>query len=89
MLSFRGNLVLRWEWRPGSTLFLVGSRAAVRGDISHRVTLDDMWDSFGTEGQLFPQLPTGWDRLNCRYSSRPSPTRTTTLSGPPVAHSIR
>ena len=22
-LSFRSNLVVRWEWRPGSTLFLV------------------------------------------------------------------
>ncbi len=22
-LSFRSNVVLRWEWRPGSTLFLV------------------------------------------------------------------
>lgn len=23
VLSFRSNLVMRWEWRPGSTLFLV------------------------------------------------------------------
>src|SRR5262249_44541597 len=23
VVSFRSNLVLRWEWRPGSTLFLV------------------------------------------------------------------
>ena len=22
-LSFRSNVVLRWEWRPGSTLFVV------------------------------------------------------------------
>lgn len=35
-LSFRSNLVLRWEWRPGSTLFLVWqqnrSRFCVPGD---------------------------------------------------------
>ncbi len=26
--SFQSNVVLRWEWRPGSMLYLVGSRAA-------------------------------------------------------------
>ena len=54
VLSFRSNLVLRWEWRPGSTLFLVWQQN--RGSevtSSHRVTLDDMWDSFGTEGDNF------------------------------------
>jgi hypothetical protein len=33
--SFIGNAVLRWEWRPGSTLFLVwqhGRLSSVRGD---------------------------------------------------------
>ena len=54
VLSFRSNLVLRWEWRPGSTLFLVWQQN--RGSevtSNHRVTLDDMWDSFGTEGDNF------------------------------------
>jgi hypothetical protein len=27
-LSFRSNVVLKWEWRPGSTLFVVWQRAA-------------------------------------------------------------
>ena len=32
-LSFRSNVVLRWEWRPGSTLYLVWQqdRADSRG----------------------------------------------------------
>ena len=54
VLSFRSNLVLRWEWRPGSTLFLVWQQN--RGSSvtsSHRVTVGDMWDSFGTEGDNF------------------------------------
>ena len=54
VLSFRSNLVLRWEWRPGSTLFLVWQQS--RGSevtSSHRVTIGDMWDSFGTEGDNF------------------------------------
>jgi hypothetical protein len=48
--SLRGTAVLRWEWRPGSTLFLVWqqSRAAFgeRGDFRFRHDLNDM---FGAE----------------------------------------
>lgn len=32
--SLRGNAVLRWEWRPGSTLFLVWQQAREHEDAS-------------------------------------------------------
>jgi len=53
-LSFHSNAVLRWEWRPGSTLYLVwaqnrsGSRAQVRG-----VGFGDLYDSFRAKGDNF------------------------------------
>ena len=54
ILSFRSNAVLRWEWRPGSTLYLVwaqnrsGSQSVVRG-----VDFDDLARSFGARGDNF------------------------------------
>ena len=53
-LSFHSNAVLRWEWRPGSTLYLVwaqnrsGSQPRVRG-----VGFGDLVDSFGANGDNF------------------------------------
>jgi hypothetical protein len=47
-LSLRGNAVLRWEWRPGSTLFAVWQR--VRDDFGAFGGLDvmeDVGDVFG------------------------------------------
>jgi hypothetical protein len=55
-LSFRSNVVLRWEWRPGSTLFLVwqvnrGREAPVTGaDLVHP---GDAFRSLGEPGQSF------------------------------------
>ena len=54
ILSFRSNLVLRWEWRPGSTLFLVwqqnrGSSATT----ARRVHVGDLWDAFRSDGDNF------------------------------------
>lgn len=50
-LSFRSNLVLRWEFKPGSTLFLVWrqdrSRFANTGDF---VTPGSLFDSFSAAG---------------------------------------
>ena len=48
--SLRSNVVLRWEWRPGSTFYLVwqqdrGSDRAVR-----LVRPADVFDAFGTRG---------------------------------------
>jgi hypothetical protein len=52
--SFRSNVVVRWEWRPGSTMFLVWqqnrqSRAAVGG----RVNPDDVFDGLSASGNNF------------------------------------
>ncbi len=57
VLSFRSNLVLRWEWRPGSTLFLVWQQnrftADTRGVL---VGPADLWDSFRAAGDNFLAL---------------------------------
>jgi hypothetical protein len=52
--SFRSNLVLRWEWRPGSTLYLVWQqdRAAELAAAS-RVGLRDMFGSLRRPGDNF------------------------------------
>ncbi len=50
-LSFRSTLVLRWEWRLGSTLFVVWQQD--RSDFQDRGDLvgpGDLWDTFGAEG---------------------------------------
>jgi hypothetical protein len=52
--SFRSNLVLRWEWRPGSTLYLVWQQdremeEAVRG----RASVSDMFRSIGARGDNY------------------------------------
>jgi len=56
-ISFRSNVVLRWEWRPGSTLFLVWqqNRSAVetRGDL---VGPGRLWDAFTAGGDNFLAL---------------------------------
>jgi hypothetical protein len=53
-LSFRSNVVLRWEWRPGSTLFVVWqqdrSGTEVRGD---PVDIRDMFRSTRATGTNF------------------------------------
>lgn len=53
-LSFRSNVVLRWEWRPGSTLFVVWqqslSGAEMAGDY---VGLRDMFRSVTAPGPNF------------------------------------
>ncbi len=55
-LSFRSNVVLRWEWRPGSTLFLVwqmnrGSEVPVTSP--DPVHPGDAWRSLGEPGRSF------------------------------------
>lgn len=53
-LSFRSNLVLRWEWRPGSTLFLVWqqNRAEDR-DPGSGFGAGNLLDSFASDGNHF------------------------------------
>jgi hypothetical protein len=52
--SFRSNLVLRWEWRPGSTLFLVWQQDRAASEIAReRIGIADMFDSLRARGDNF------------------------------------
>lgn len=52
--SFRSNLVLRWEWRPGSALYLVWQQDREADEITgRRASPSDMFRSFGTRGDHF------------------------------------
>jgi hypothetical protein len=49
--SFRSNVVLRWEWRPGSTLFVVWQQNRSALDpVATRASLSDMFHSVGAPG---------------------------------------
>lgn len=53
VLSFRSNLVLRWEWRPGSTLFVVWQQDR-SGDATGRTArVGSLFDSFSADGAQF------------------------------------
>jgi hypothetical protein len=54
VLSFRSNLVLRWEWRPGSTLFLVWQqdRSGFSG-LGRRAAAGDLWQAVRSPGDHF------------------------------------
>ena len=49
--SFRSNVVLRWEWRPGSTLFVVWqqNRDSFESQGSH-VGFGDLFESLSAIG---------------------------------------
>ena len=52
--SFRSNLVLRWEYRAGSTLYLVWQQdRETEETLRRRVGLNDMFTSFGATGDNF------------------------------------
>jgi hypothetical protein len=52
--SFRSNLVLRWEWRPGSTLYLVWQQDRETEEaLRARASLGDMFGSLGARGDNF------------------------------------
>ena len=52
--SFRSNLVLRWEWRAGSTLYLVWQQDGESELITpNRVSVGDMFGSLGRRGDNF------------------------------------
>ena len=52
--SFRSNLVLRWEWRAGSTLYLVWQQDAESELIApDRVSVGDLFSSLGRRGDNF------------------------------------
>jgi hypothetical protein len=55
--SFRSNMVLRWEFRPGSTLYLVWQRDLSEDrDIGKNVGPGSLFDSFGADGTDFVAL---------------------------------
>jgi hypothetical protein len=50
-LSFRSNVVLRWEWRPGSTLYVVWQQDRSQSDpIGSLVNAGDMFRSIAAPG---------------------------------------
>lgn len=52
--SFRSNLVLRWEWRAGSTLYLVWQQdRSFEEPTSTPVSLGNMFSSLGRRGDNF------------------------------------
>ena len=52
--SFRSNLVLRWEWRPGSTLYLVWQQdRRVSEAVGNRIGVGDMFRSVTAPGSNF------------------------------------
>jgi len=60
--SFRSNLVLRYQWRPGSTLFLVWqSDLSSREDLARFVRPDDLVNTFAQSGDnIFAVKFTYW-----------------------------
>ena len=52
--SFRSTSVLRWEWRPGSTLYLVWQQdRSADEDVGYRAALGDMFGSVSSTGDNF------------------------------------
>jgi Domain of unknown function (DUF5916) len=50
--SLRSNVVLRWEWRPGSTLFVVWQQdRSERGTDSDPVNARALWNAFDAPGR--------------------------------------
>jgi len=53
-LSFRSNLVMRWEWLPGSTAFLVWQQSRQgAGPPGVLIRPNDLWDSMSADGDNF------------------------------------
>jgi hypothetical protein len=51
---FRSNLVLRWEWRPGSTLYLVWQQDRASESLRRtRTSFSDMFESVGQSGDNY------------------------------------
>ncbi len=66
ILSFRSNAVLRWEWRPGSTLYLVWAQDRFGFDPSGRlVGFRDLGDAFRAQGDnFFAVKVSDWSPVN-------------------------
>jgi hypothetical protein len=54
VLSFRSNLVLRWEWRPGSTLYFVWQQDRASDEFARsRATVGDMFSALRARGDNY------------------------------------
>ncbi|MGH7615020.1 MAG: DUF5916 domain-containing protein, partial [Gemmatimonadales bacterium] len=52
--SLRSNVVVRWEWQPGSTLYLVWQQDRFRNEVPSRdVGIGGLGDAFGITGDHF------------------------------------
>jgi hypothetical protein len=52
--SFRSNVVLRWEWRPGSTLYAVWQEDRSASEVlGSRIGVGDMFRSLTAPGSHF------------------------------------
>jgi hypothetical protein len=62
VLSFRSNVVLRWEWKPGSTLYVVWQQDREESETRpDRVGARDLFGSFGASGNnVFAVKTTFW-----------------------------
>jgi hypothetical protein len=59
--SFRSNLVLRWEWRPGSTLYLVWQQDRSAEEARReRTSIGDMFSSLGRRGDNYFAVKTSF-----------------------------
>ncbi|HXF48505.1 MAG TPA: DUF5916 domain-containing protein [Verrucomicrobiae bacterium] len=57
ILSFRSNVVLRWEWLRGSTMYFVWARNLSEFEAQGRhVRPSRLWDAFTTGGDVFVAL---------------------------------
>jgi hypothetical protein len=54
--SFRSNAVMRWEWRPGSTMFLVWQQDRNANRAPRTVRPGDIFDAFRASGDNFLAL---------------------------------
>jgi hypothetical protein len=54
VLSFRSNLVMRWEWSPGSTLFLVWQQNRRTSEaFGDPARFDELWRTTRSAGDNF------------------------------------
>ena len=59
--SFNSNAVLRWEWRPGSTMYLVWQQSrSARETIDRQVGFDDPFRAITTPGTNILLFKTSW-----------------------------
>jgi hypothetical protein len=59
--SFRSNVVLRWEWRPGSLLYVVWQQdREAREALGARAGFDDMFGSLGAPGNNYFVIKTSF-----------------------------